>query len=821
MHRIPCRFFARGNCRKGEACPYIHDRVSVPASEAATSDVFDDVFDDIDEYYDEDAERLWEEAKADGAEETLVAERTRAVFARGAEIVRIASLPELCRIVVRGFMPGTKDEHVMSIMKRFGVVTDSCVVETAIGSVSTSVVFEETAAAAAAVRALNGAKIGDGGDGGDAVLTAGFARRHGPSMGQSRTVFLSWPNPTRTAWLHFRNRSDAQSATKALEGQSLHGRPVEFKFDPKARQQNNYFSVWVGNLYEKTTKRDLERLFAISSLVTDISFGKIEVTSSQRKSAVRQALSAFGRLEEFTVLNMEDKSATVCEAVVRFRHDSSAANAIDVMNGQELTGYRGIITTLRPLFAYRFIIPHDLYLLVNNDIQVIINQSANDATILDDDGSRTAVIAIHHPQAGSTDPAILRIHGTNAISVARYKYAIERILDGEPLVEESGSMLWTSFLTTPAGLHFLATVAIQTGATVIPDARRRVLRIYGEEQRRSWARQLVLEHVHRLSTLRCRLPIPSGALRAVLRRGGSEHVRERSGADDATLDLGKRSIILVGDEETVRRARDVLLECALESQDLVSHAECPLCGCEMEDPIETQACGHRFCRVCFVAYVVGATDCESFPLCCPADRCGVPINVSTIEEVVEDDTLLDCLLESCVRAHVGKHTDRYDFCPTPGCPEVYTARPRYIPPTPAPLVSPTSDTTPMDEDAIPHPPSIVFECPTCFSTVCTSCRVYMHHGLTCAEHHDLLLQADNERRDAEAAMGKTNQEEDVTRPCPSCGADLPDVAARSGGGHVECARCRVHVCWVCMGVFGAAEDCFNHVLEAHGGIRSW
>ncbi|KAJ3056032.1 hypothetical protein HK097_008372 [Rhizophlyctis rosea] len=733
--------------------------------------------------FDAHVERIWADAKADGVEETLVAERTRVIFGHGLDIVGIATTSEPCRIVIHGLIPGTKEKHVASIVRRFGNATSIDVGDTAVGAVSASVVFEEMGDAEAAQRALNGARVGEGGD---AILSAGFARKHSRTLARSRTVTVTWSAPSLTALLHFRTRNDALAALKALEGATLYGRPVDVSFDNR-RQQSAYFSVWVGNLYEKTSKRDLERLFAISSMVTDITFGKIEFPSSQRKLAIRNALAVHGRVEEFTVINYDDKSATVYQAVARFKRAADATKAILALNGNELPAIRSTIT-VRPLYACRITLHPDLYSIVAQRIHHLVNTCNRDDTIIDMDGGRSVRMDVDTPSANGV-PSSLRISGTDPISVARYKQNVERILDGEPIIEESGSIVWSPFFISTAGKEFLASIKEETGgnATILPDPRRHVLRLYGDYESKEWARATVLELYKRVSHMRTRLPVPKGAIRAILLRGGVENVRARSGADDAVLDIAGGVVDLVGDEDCIRRAREVLFECALESQDLVSHAECPLCGCELEDTIEMPNCGHRFCRRCWVAYVTGAAEAESFPVLCPGG-CGQPVSIAMIEELFEDDDLMDALLETCVRSFVVRHGG-YDFCPTPGCDEVYTVTRRGF-----------------DGEGEGDLEPIVFECSGCFAKVCTSCRVQMHDGLTCRDHLSLIEESEAERRSSSSEV----------RICPSCHSNLPDVATRNGGAHVECPRCRTHLCCLCMTDFLNAEDCFNHVLDSHG-----
>lgn len=53
------------------------------------------------------------------------------------------------------------------------------------------------------------------------------------------------------------------------------------------------------------------------------------------------------------------------------------------------------------------------------------------------------------------------------------------------------------------------------------------------------------------------------------------------------------------------------------------------------------------------------------------------------------------------------------------------------------------------------------------------------------------------------------------KDCPTCGTPMEKT---EGCNHMTCGGCRAHICWVCMQVFKASRPCYDHMIEAHGSI---
>ena len=79
--------------------------------------------------------------------------------------------------------------------------------------------------------------------------------------------------------------------------------------------------------------------------------------------------------------------------------------------------------------------------------------------------------------------------------------------------------------------------------------------------------------------------------------------------------------------------------------------------------------------------------------------------------------------------------------------------------------------------------------------------------MTCEERRVLSDPAEQERRNEEWAWRQG------VKKCPSCKVLIEKI---DGCNHVSC-KCGAHICWWCMGVFGA-DKIYEHMNLTHGGI---
>lgn len=87
----------------------------------------------------------------------------------------------------------------------------------------------------------------------------------------------------------------------------------------------------------------------------------------------------------------------------------------------------------------------------------------------------------------------------------------------------------------------------------------------------------------------------------------------------------------------------------------------------------------------------------------------------------------------------------------------------------------------------------IITCPTCATSICTTCRAPSHSGMTCSAYQ----RAEN----VEFASWKKRKD---VRDCPQCGAPIE----RDGGCQsLKCTVCKAGFCWDCMEVWDPDYYC--------------
>ena len=381
-------------------------------------------------------------------------------------------------------------------------------------------------------------------------------------------------------------------------------------------------------------------------------------------------------------------------------------------------------------------------------------------------------------------PARIELWGSDKKAIGRLKVRIEQLTAGEKLPQ------WSQRFSGAKGERFLAKVNSESQAYIRVDKRQNTLKAFGEPAAVERAKAMIQAEVDRLASLQFEVFLNRDSVRFFVDGArGSKLLKQEVGEENVTLDVSHTlcKIVVRGGEPArhlLRNLVDESLSDTVRSQHRLKDGgeTCSVCYDTIDQPYRL-GCGHAYCHGCLRHFLVTACDTKRFPLSCMGDegKCGVPVPLPVIQRFLVP-AQVKRLLEVSFLDHLDRHPDKFKYCTTPGCPEIYSLEAEYG--------------------------GGIFRCRLCFASACVSCGGD-HEGFSCEEwriHRDPEAQERLLERWAEGS-------EDVKK-CPEC-----KVLIEKNGGcnHMTCPKCRAHICWRCMGVF-TTDTIYDHMNVVHGGM---
>ncbi|KAG2491350.1 hypothetical protein HYH03_010350 [Edaphochlamys debaryana] len=219
---------------------------------------------------------------------------------------------------------------------------------------------------------------------------------------------------------------------------------------------------------------------------------------------------------------------------------------------------------------------------------------------------------------------------------------------------------------------------------------------------------------------------------------------------------------------------------------------CPVCFCPAEPPHRLLLCGHTYCRPCAQQLLLAAASGSQLPAACCQEGCGRGVSLRDCLALLGSEEM-ERVHASALRAHVGRHPERYGCCLTPDCGQVYDKQ----------VAAAAAPGPGGGSDAAARGPLFCYDC--CLSSWCTACMVPWHAGQSCAEYQA------GRKGDSEFQQWAKKH----SKPCPKCRAP---IEKREGCNHMTCSRCSAHFCWLCGEGFAEAGSTYDHLVKRHGGI---
>ncbi|KAH7131084.1 hypothetical protein EDB81DRAFT_859704 [Dactylonectria macrodidyma] len=756
--RKPCHFFARGYCKKGDACSFSHASASEREMEGGLDDNMDD---ESIEDWTRELGGAWVQF-SDGATTTKVslpsdfsAIRISNLPTRSSVADVVGLLSDVSLVISAGavrLMTPPDSSTCIAIIK----VEDPKFAKTACARLATCITLKNVKVASIPVPVPAGSNF---------------------HQVDCRQVHCSWHRPTRTASLIFGNKTMADQVfqkfssvkSKILGSKVAAYRPITQLPD---EQGGKIWLVKLTGLPETTEKDDITKAIPASCRPRQTEIGELNYVTDMEvdSTLIMSMLYEFGPLERWQVSNSSQGKRVKAHAT--FFEEPHARDAASSLDRKPLP-----FCTTGKLFAklitsVRFKVSTRVYEVVKNRIE------------LHKDGWERQYIRFFAfpPKSFS---CILKLEGEDRELVAQAQSDLEKIVAGQVLTKEGKKLWYADFRISGFEYKKLKKIEKNLGVVIIRDVRSAQFRVFGPEENYAQAAEALHTLIEDVTSKSHSILLELGEEMKWAVEGGFNVLNAQLGQDKAVFDVPSRRMVIRGSDEDFALAKLIIARRQTRLIKKVYNAltDCPICTCEAEEPVHT-SCNHVYCGVCFVNMCQAeASGSGEFRITCEGDsgNCGKPLRLTEIQNILLAETFEE-VLQASFASYVRQHPAQFRYCSTPDCSQIYRV-----------ISGPT--TSPM-----------TFTCGKCLASICRSCHV-SHTGKTCAEHK-------GDASGGHEAFAKVKDELGI-KDCPECGTSIEKI---DGCNHMKCGGCKTHLCWICLATFKDGKLCYAHMKKLHGGF---
>ncbi|KAF8628198.1 hypothetical protein AX15_004047 [Amanita polypyramis BW_CC] len=619
----------------------------------------------------------------------------------------------------------------------------------------------------ALVAILDGTEFRDGEDLDVTIDNDSGPNKMGSLERNIKMLKVSWRLPSLTMIADYGDSSDAENAVRKLNNTIFSGRKIQAA--PHVSSDSIFssslaLSVKISGLPVNVSPAELQRHAGAISAYKNTS--SVQFDSKNLERELRRHAQRIGAIETFEI-SPQNPSKVFAEVRIQFREREDAERAHRELNGRRLLPVYPLLRASLP--------KANQYTITVVASQYNAQKSRWDS-ISERDDNKAAFVQITKNGAR----VLISVVGDDKKVVGQLKVRVENLVAGETL---DGSLWHRSFLD-PAGRRFLGDVSSRTKAFVRSDWKTRSLKLYADERTKEAALRLIKAEVERLEASEWSTPITRRAVGFFMRKGLSM-LKKELGDDAATLEVTPTPRLIIRGGEEAHRIVDRAIEESLkgfQSNSKDGEDTCPVCFDEVSSPV-ILGCNHVYCSECISHYLMSAPERKQFPLVCSGDedRCKRPIPIPVVQRFLSKQQF-DQLLEAAAAAYIEKQPNKFQYCTTADCKQVYCRDGR----------------------------KRTLTCPSCFASVCTACNKDAHEGMTCEERDLLDNPEEQERRNEQWALAAG------AKRCPSCRVL---VQKTEGCNHMTC-RCGSHWCWICRESFRDPYATYEHLRLRHGGIHA-
>ncbi|KAE9369945.1 hypothetical protein N431DRAFT_511898 [Stipitochalara longipes BDJ] len=754
-----CPFFARGFCRNGESCRYVHERLSLAVSAPLGEN----------RRQEQQAGLLRQSSSRVINEYTRNINGAQVTYGAGAEVANVELASDFSRIEIYGLPANANSNTVRNLLSDLGHTLDGSIIvfRTSVEGVSVAEVRVDDYSFARDIISkleLTGHR--------DIVIKEITGTAENGTLSkkiQLSTVNCTWYQPSRLAWLVYSTEADATRVVDTIRESKILGRALN-----AAIRESNYVDGKISSCIVYIR----DKLFGCNS-PESITLGDPTYQHSDGEAAqlIRERLEAeAGCLDSFHYRLVPGSSKV--KATATFLEKDAAATAVWAFHNTSIDALANTKLFVSHIVSVKYNISTLIITAMKEDLDKLAEDFMQDGHVQ---------LRIYSHLDPSKSYTTLRLFWENLKNVSGAKIRLEKLLAGV-VVLKSEEPLWDNYFSTFAALHDLTEIGTAHNVYIFRDSRKCRLVMYGGTiDARNEVQQILVKKVDEFHTFEHILILTPHLLRLAI-QGGMKRLKSKFG-DAVSLRVGFNSstITITGSAEDFRDAQALLPLCAQTHEPgLVTSpqapaqtaAVCVICWTVAAEPLHI-ACNHVYCIECFHNQASSATEAE-LPLRCFGSD-GTCQQICTFDELKKmlSSSTFESLLRNSFDSHTRTRPNDFQYCPTPDCPQIYR----------------------------PSTNGHVFYCSTCLTPICTTCNVISHDGMTCRQWQEMGTE--------DGRLLRQYKEENDVRECPNCGVG---IEKNEGCNHIECRQCGAHICWFCMDMFAESEGCYEHMRNRHGNI---
>ncbi|KAI1385689.1 uncharacterized protein F4822DRAFT_351369 [Hypoxylon trugodes] len=758
--RVKCRFFERGLCRNGNACPYLHE--NDPASKTLIPS----------------EPNLAKSPMQENATRTINGALVH--FEAGAAVKSITLSSDSLTIQINHLPPNSTRDSVLALLHSHGLRTSAELevrVTNAQGLWSAHVKVNDPEFVKLVGQKLGPQNQTQGSRPTATVVETPISSDSNTLRVDCRKVHLSWHKPTRTVWLNFGNREISERVAKRFKDgtYTLLKQKVQCG-SPSGREGRFNPLPWTVCLTEvpaSVAESDISQsIYKQADKPRHIELGKPSYTAdTETCSATIQSLfTSVGPVEwsEFTL----DTTGKRAKASARFHNEEDARTAARTLNYSALPFHKAAKLTVQLVYTAKFKVHANICEAVQPQIKARI-RAWKDSHLY---------FTLYENSIPPKWYRVMKVEGEDVKGVVGAKDDISRILSG--IVARDGStVLWHPALRgNGILLERLKQLEQQLGILIIRSKAKSQLRLYGTQKKCEEGQAAIANLLKDEGSETFSIDLGADELSWAL-RGGFARIKNGVGSNKANLEIAPtyKRILIIGSLVDYEMALSIMKDRNAPRKESIKSSEkqdCSFCYIEAEDPIETH-CSHVYCLDCFENYCVSAiAQNETTRLECIGESgiCGEALRLSEIQEHLPSAAFEE-LLEQSLASYIRTHPQSFKQCPSVDCGYIYRTGP-----------------TPR-----------MHTCPNCLTPVCIACHA-QHGEMTCAEYKDVSS-------GGYEALNRYKKEQNI-KDCPKCSTPLDKIA---GCNHMVC-HCGAHICWACLETFKVSDDCYDHMNKVHRDI---